>query len=330
MKFWQIIKNMNWASRLGLFIVSGFGFCAIFAPWLAPYGQSEIVGDVWGPLFGKFIFGTDQIGRDMLSMLIYGARNMIALALLTTGCAFGLGSLLGFLAATMGGWVDQVLSRFVDVVISIPTLIFALIVLSATGTSISALVIVIAIIYAMPVYRIARAVAMDIEVMEYVEVARLRGEGLWWIMRKEILPNALTPLAAEFGQRAQFSRPWPAAATCRLGFHGTGKRRWNCLGVYASAGTCHLHRPADHWHQPDCRFSSPESQRLARRPLTIRCRGQGIISTASKRVTRGAVSYSSLARKRSSTALKSVCRSQNMRCLPIATTFALGQPRSAL
>ena len=204
MKFWQIIKDMNWASRLGLFVVSGFGFCAIFAPWLAPYGQSEIVGDVWEPLFGKFIFGTDLIGRDMLSMLIYGARNMIALALLTTGCAFGLGSLLGFLAATMGGWVDQVLSRFVDVVISIPTLIFALIVLSATGTSISALVIVIAIIYAMPVYRIARAVAMDIEVMEYVEVARLRGEGLWWIMRKEILPNALTPLAAEFGLRFCF------------------------------------------------------------------------------------------------------------------------------
>ena len=204
MKVWQLIMKMNWASRLGLLVVSGFGFCAIFAPWLAPYGQSEIVGDVWEPLFGNFFFGTDQIGRDMLSMLIYGARNMIALALLTTGCAFGLGSLLGFLAATMGGWVDQVLSRFVDVVISIPTLIFALIVLSSTGTSIFALVTVIAIIYAMPVYRIARAVAMDIEVMDYVEAARLRGEGLWWIMRKEILPNALTPLAAEFGLRFCF------------------------------------------------------------------------------------------------------------------------------
>ena len=204
MQVWQLIMKMNWASRLGLLVVSGFGFCAIFAPWLAPYGQSQIVGDVWEPLFGEFFFGTDQIGRDMLSMLIYGARNMIALALLTTGCAFGLGSLLGFLAATMGGWVDQVLSRFVDVVISIPTLIFALIVLSSTGTSIFALVTVIAIIYAMPVYRIARAVAMDIEVMDYVEAARLRGEGLWWIMRKEILPNALTPLAAEFGLRFCF------------------------------------------------------------------------------------------------------------------------------
>ena len=200
----QIITGMNWASRLGLLVVSGFGFCAIFAPWLAPYGQSEIVGDVWEPLFGEFFFGTDQIGRDMLTMLIYGARNMIALALLTTACAFGLGSLMGFLAATVGGWVDQVLSRFVDVVISIPTLIFALIVLSSTGTSILALVTVIAIIYAMPVYRIARAVAMDIEVMDYVEAARLRGEGLWWIMRREILPNALTPLAAEFGLRFCF------------------------------------------------------------------------------------------------------------------------------
>ena len=200
----QLISEMNWASRMGLLVVSAFAFCAIFAPWLAPYGQSEIVGDVWEPLFGEFFFGTDQIGRDMLSMLIYGARNMIGLALLTTGCAFGLGSLLGFLAATMGGWADQVLSRFVDVVISIPTLIFALIVLSSTGTSIFALVTVIAIIYAMPVYRIARAVAMDIEVMEYVEAARLRGEGLWWIMRKEILPNALTPLAAEFGLRFCF------------------------------------------------------------------------------------------------------------------------------
>ena len=204
MKVWQLISEMNWTSRMGLLVVSVFGFCAIFAPWLAPYGQSEIVGDVWEPLFGNFFFGTDQIGRDMLSMLIYGARNMIALALLTTGCAFGLGSLLGFLAATVGGWVDQVLSRFVDVVISIPTLIFALIVLSSTGTSIFALVTVISIIYAMPVYRIARAVAMDIEVMDYVEAARLRGEGLWWIMRKEILPNALTPLAAEFGLRFCF------------------------------------------------------------------------------------------------------------------------------
>ncbi|MCH7882413.1 MAG: ABC transporter permease [Proteobacteria bacterium] len=199
--FWN---DLNLSARIGLGIVMFFGLSAIFAPWLAPYGESEIVGDVWEPLGGEFIFGTDQIGRDMLSRLMYGARNTMALAMVSTTVSFTAGAVLGFIAATKGGLVDQVLSRLVDVVISIPTLIASLIVLSAVGTSTLTLVLVIGIIYAMPVFRIARAVAMDIEVMDYVEAARLRGEGLWWIMSREILPNALTPLAAEFGLRFCF------------------------------------------------------------------------------------------------------------------------------
>lgn len=197
-------KDLNLSARIGLFIVLFFSFCAIFAPWLAPYGESELVGDVWEPIGGKFAFGTDQIGRDILSRLIYGARNTMTLALISTTVSFTTGAVLGFIAATMGGAVDQILSRIVDVIISIPTLIASLIVLSAVGTATPTLVLVIGIIYSMPVFRIARAVAMDIEVMDYVEAARLRGEGLWWIMRKEILPNALTPLAAEFGLRFCF------------------------------------------------------------------------------------------------------------------------------
>ncbi len=197
-------NDLNTSARIGLFIVLFFAFCAIFAPWLAPYGQSQIVGDVWEPIGGEFIFGTDQIGRDLLSRLIYGARNTMTLALVSTTVSFFAGAVLGFIAATMGGSVDQVLGRVVDVVISIPTLIASLIVLSTFGTATPTLVVVIGIIYAMPVFRIARAVAMDIEVMDYVEVARVRGEGLWWIMGKEILPNALTPLAAEFGLRFCF------------------------------------------------------------------------------------------------------------------------------
>ena len=200
----NFVKGLNWSARVGLMIVLFFAFCAAFAPWLAPYGESEIVGDVWEPLFGEFVFGTDLVGRDMLSRLIYGARNTIVLALLTTALSFFTGALMGFLAATLGGWVDQLLSRIVDIVISIPTLICALIIVSAVGTSFFVLAIVIGIIYAMPVYRIARAVAMDIEVMDYVEAARLRGENIWWIMRREILPNAMTPLAAEFGLRFCF------------------------------------------------------------------------------------------------------------------------------
>ena len=204
MSFFRGIGRLPWSARIGLLILFFFAMCILFAPWIAPYGESQIVGDVWEPIGGTFLFGTDQIGRDLLSRLVYGARNTISLALLTTALSFLFGSLMGFLAATMRGWVDQVLSRFVDIIISIPTLIFALIVLSAVGTAIPVLVTVIGIVYAMPVYRIARAVAMDIEIMEYVEAARLRGEGLWWIMWREILPNALTPLAAEFGLRFCF------------------------------------------------------------------------------------------------------------------------------
>jgi peptide/nickel transport system permease protein len=202
--FFKAIGRLPWSARIGLLILFFFAMCILFAPWIAPYGESQIVGDVWEPIGGTFLFGTDQIGRDLLSRLVYGARNTISLALLTTALSFLFGSLMGFLAATMRGWVDQVLSRFVDIIISIPTLIFALIVLSAVGTAIPVLVTVIGIVYAMPVYRIARAVAMDIEIMDYVEAARLRGEGLWWIMWREILPNALTPLAAEFGLRFCF------------------------------------------------------------------------------------------------------------------------------
>ena len=197
-------KDLNASARLGLLIVLFFTFCALFAPWLAPYGESEIVGDVWEPIGGKYILGTDQIGRDILTLLIYGARNTMSLAMISTTVSFTIGAILGFIAATMGGTVDKVLSRLVDVVISIPTLIASLIILSAVGTATHSLVLVVGIIYSMPVFRIARAVAMDIEVMDYVEAARVRGEGVWWIMRKEILPNALTPLAAEFGLRFCF------------------------------------------------------------------------------------------------------------------------------
>jgi len=202
-----IWHGLNLSARIGLGIVLFFTTCGLFAPWLAPYGESEIVGDVWEPIglfTGQYFFGTDQIGRDMLSRLIFGARNTMALAIVSTTVAFTAGAVLGFVAATMGGIVDSILSRIVDVCISIPTLIASLIILSAVGTATPTLVLVIGIIYALPVFRIARAVAMDIEVMDYVEAARLRGEGLWWIMSREILPNSLTPLAAEFGVRFCF------------------------------------------------------------------------------------------------------------------------------
>jgi peptide/nickel transport system permease protein len=129
-----------------------------------------------------------------------------------------IGVICGFFAATLGGWVDQVLSRIVDIMMAFPTLIFALMVLSIVGTSVTSLIVAIALLDSTRVYRLSRAVAMDIEVMEFVEVARLRGERIWWLMRHEILPNAMPPLVAEFGLRFCFVFLFIAA----LSFLGLG------------------------------------------------------------------------------------------------------------
>jgi peptide/nickel transport system permease protein len=177
---------------------------ALFAPLLAPHSETEIVGaeyEQWGE---QYPLGTDNLGRDMLSRLIYGARNTVGIAFLTTCLAFLIGSFTGLLAATLGGWVDQLLSRIVDVLMAIPQLIFALLLLTIFGTAIPILISVIAVLDSTRVYRLSRAVAMNIVVMDFVEVAKLRGEGLGWIIRAEILPNAAAPLVGEFGLRFCF------------------------------------------------------------------------------------------------------------------------------
>ncbi|MBE1284191.1 MAG: ABC transporter permease subunit [Rhodobacteraceae bacterium] len=191
-------------AKFGVVVVLLYILVALFAPLLAPFGESEVVGWEYQPWTTENWLGTDSLGRDMATRMIYGARNTIGIALLTTIIAFVVGSTAGFFAAVLQGWVDQLLSRAVDVVISIPTLIFALLLLTIFGASVTSLIGVIALIYATFVYRIARAVAMGIVVMDYVEAAQVRGEGLWWIMRKEILPNAAPPLVAEFGLRFCF------------------------------------------------------------------------------------------------------------------------------
>ncbi len=189
----------------GIAIVTTFIVLAVFAPWIAPYGEAESVGKTWSKSSMEFWFGTDNIGRDMLSRLIYGARMTIGVALATTILSFLIGTAAGLFAAVGGPVIDQLLSRFVDIMLSIPLLVFALIVLSMFGSSIPTLVITIAILDSTRVFRLARAVAMNIVVLEYVEAARLRGEGAWWIMRREILPNALPPMISEFGLRFCFN-----------------------------------------------------------------------------------------------------------------------------
>ena len=203
----QVLHNLRkspWSARFGLFIVVSYVFVAIFGPLLTPYGESQIVGFEYEPWGDEFLLGTDNLGRDMLTRLIYGARNTIGIAFITTVLAFLIGCVAGFLAAVLGGWTEQAISRVNDILMAIPQLIFALLILTIAGTSVPVLIVVIAVLDSTRVYRLARAVAMNIVVMDFVEVARLRGEGLWWIMRSEVLPNALPPLVAEFGLRFCF------------------------------------------------------------------------------------------------------------------------------
>jgi len=200
----DLLKKSPLSARIGMGIILLNVLAAVFAPLIAPYGETSVVGDVWESFSSEFLLGTDHLGRDLFTRMVYGARNTIVLAFLTTAISFLLGTSLGFVAATKGGWIDQICSRIVDILMAFPTLIFALMVLSVLGSSVPVLILTIAILDSTRVYRLSRAVAMDIEVMDYVEVARLRGEGLWWIMRHEILPNAMPPLVAEFGLRFCF------------------------------------------------------------------------------------------------------------------------------
>ena len=178
---------------------------AIFGPAFAPYSESQTIGSTWDEPSMEMLLGADQIGRDMLTRLIYGARMTIGVALATTALSFFIGITLGFTAAVLGGWVDTIISRLVDVILSIPLLILALIILGVFGSSIPVLIITIAVLDSTRVFRLSRALGMNLTVLEYVEAARLRGEGTWWIIRREILPNASAPLLSEFGLRFCFN-----------------------------------------------------------------------------------------------------------------------------
>ncbi len=201
---WRGLKSAPPTALFGLTVISLYILIAIFAPILAPYGEAEIFPMSYAPWSDEFLFGTDQLGRDVLSRLIYGARNTIGIAVATTFLAFVIGGSLGIAAAISQNWLDHLLSRSVDVLMAIPSLIFALMLLSMFGSTATNLIIIIAILDSTRVFRITRAVSLNVVVMDYVEAAKLRGEGLGWIMRKEILPNIMPPLVAEFGLRFCF------------------------------------------------------------------------------------------------------------------------------
>jgi peptide/nickel transport system permease protein len=217
-KLLRRIARVPPTALLGMVIVLIYVFVAIFARWVAPYGQFEIVGGQYDDWSSQFLLGTDSLGRDMFSRLIYGAQNTVGLALAITALSFLVGGLLGIVAAIRGGWIDMVLSWIVDILMAIPQLIYAMLLLTILGTSTPVIVGVVALLDSTRVFRLARAVASNLVVLDFVEAVRLRGEGILWIARRELLPNMLAPLIAEFGIRFCFVFLFIAA----LSFLGIG------------------------------------------------------------------------------------------------------------
>lgn len=193
------LRTAPLTAAFGMFVIFVYAVAGIFAPWIAPYGEAEVITTAFAPADENLLLGADQLGRDMFSRLVYGTRNSVGLALTATCAAFIMGAGAGLLAATKGGWFDQFMGRFADVIMSIPSLIFALLMLSIFGPSMPVIIIAVSIIYAPRVFRLTRAVAGNVVVMDYIEAAKLRGEGTGYLIRREILPNSTAPLVAEFG-----------------------------------------------------------------------------------------------------------------------------------
>jgi peptide/nickel transport system permease protein len=186
---------------VGVSIVGTICVMVVLAPFIAQHAPGALIGEVWAPISRSAWLGLDNLGRDMMSRILYGGRVTLLVALASTAICFFLGTSLGLIAAIRGSWTDAVLSRSIDAVMSIPPLILALVLLSMLGTSIPLLIGALAVISSTRVFRLSRALARDIVVLEYFQVARLRRESLIWLIGYEALPNMLAPLAAEFGLR---------------------------------------------------------------------------------------------------------------------------------
>ena len=193
------------AGWIGLTIVAFWLLVALFGPWLAPHPVGAMVSeDVFDPISTAFPLGSDYLGRDMLSRMLHGTRFTVGLALVAALLASGAGVALALWAAVGGRVVDELLSRFMDTLISVPSKIFALVMVAAFGSSVPLLLLTAAITYVPGADRIARALAVQIAALDYVQSARARGETRLAIALREILPNLRAPMLADFGVRFVF------------------------------------------------------------------------------------------------------------------------------
>jgi peptide/nickel transport system permease protein len=207
------------AALIGMLVVGFWLAMAVLGPSIAPYTAGKRVDlEFFSPMSLKFPLGTDYLGRDMLSLVLYGARYTIGLALAATAFACFAGVSLGLLAAAAGGWLDTILSRSLDALVSIPSLLFSLVIVSIFRNSLPVLILAAGVIYTPGAYRIARSLAVNVNATDFVVAARARGEGRRYVMFAEILPNILGPILADFGLRFVFV----ILLLSRLSFLGLG------------------------------------------------------------------------------------------------------------
>jgi peptide/nickel transport system permease protein len=186
---------------LGLAIVLFWALASIFGPALLSRTGAAGGGDVFAPISQAHWLGTDYLGRDMLARVIEGARYTVGVAFIATLLASGTGTLLALLAAASNRWVDAGLSRGLDTLTAIPSKMFALLIVAGFGSSVPILVAAAALIYVPGAYRIARSLAVNVNALDYVTVARTRGERTGYVMLREILPNIAGPMLADLGLR---------------------------------------------------------------------------------------------------------------------------------
>ncbi|MDE2789430.1 MAG: ABC transporter permease [Paracoccaceae bacterium] len=204
------------AGKIAMGVVAFWALMVVFGPTIAPYHEADFLDEAlfivpgsddpypqtdFQPPSGVAYLGTDYLGRDTLSRILYGARTTIGISLISTFLAYLVGVTLGIMAAIGGVVLDSILSRVNDAILSMPTIMLGLVVISAIGSTIPILIMLTGLIYASSVFRIARAFGLDIMVSDFVEAARVRGEGIWWIIGREILPNMIMPMATDFGLR---------------------------------------------------------------------------------------------------------------------------------
>lgn len=215
----KLYRTLRISGIIGVGLVVFWVFIALVGPFLAPHPVGEIVAwDVFEPLGGEYLLGTDYLGRDVLSRILHGARFTVVLAASAAILAGFLGTSLGVFAAVSTRWVDEVMSRFMDALISIPGKIFALVMIAAFGSSLLLLIVIVGIAYVPGCYRIARSLAVNLNQMDFVQVARARGEGRIYLAREEILPNMIHPMLTDVGLRFV----WAVLLLSSLSFLGLG------------------------------------------------------------------------------------------------------------